>query len=226
MKKIKLALLTAGCLIVLGLLGIGYLGWQAIQRAPQKTTVASQSSRSTEKRSLRPTEPNLQAVTKEVIPRLVESEADVTLEGVQNSQETNQVPDVTDGQVLRQSTFDFPAILKGNYRSVAGTWQDGYGNILFIDQKGQLTPTTRFEMTAVKNGILGGDYRDDEIGYGAGAQFIPAGIDASVFVADTYPIYDASDVGKDRIWLGDSWASLADPSIFYYRLKEPTTKTE
>lgn len=222
MKKVRFALAGAICLIVLGIAAIVALGWRSSQTVQSKTPATSQSS-STEDRSARPTEPNLQSVTEENIPRVATSEDDLSLKDDKNSKKTNQVPDVTDGKVLRQSLFDFVAILEGDYSSVAGTWQDGYGNIIVIDKEGKLTETTRFKMTSVKNGILSGDYSESDTGYGASAQFIPAGIDASVLVAGSYTIYDASDVSQDRIWLGDSWASLADPSIFYYRVTDEQT---
>lgn len=217
MKKVRVALAGAICLIVLGIAGIVFLGWRSsltVQSKPQQT---SQSS-STENRSARPTEPNLQAVTEETIPRIADSEDDLSLKDDKNSKKTNQLPDVTDGKVLRQSLFDFGAIQKGDFSSVAGTWQDGYGNIIVIDKEGKLTETTAFKMTTVKNGILSGEYREDDTGYGASALFIPAGIDASVQIAGGAVIYDASDVSQDKIWLGDSWTSLADPYIFYYRV--------
>lgn len=217
MKKVRVALAGAICLIVLGIAGIVVLGWRSSQTVQSKPQQTSQSS-STENHSARPTEPNLQAVTEETIPRVADSEDDLDLKGDQNSKKTNQLPDVTDGKVLRQSLFDFAAIQKGDFSSVAGTWQDGYGNIIVIDKEGKLTETTAFKMTAVKNGILSGEYREDDTGYGASAQFIPAGIDASVQIAGGAVIYDASDVSQDKIWLGDSWASLADPYIFYYRV--------
>ena len=132
MKKVRFALAGAICLIVLGIAAIVALGWRSSQTVQSKTPATSQSS-STEDRSARPTEPNLQSVTEENIPRVATSEDDLSLKDDKNSKKTNQVPDVTDGKVLRQSLFDFVAILEGDYSSVAGTWQDGYGNIIVID---------------------------------------------------------------------------------------------
>lgn len=222
MKRVKLAIAGAICLIALGITGVFVLGWRQSQAKPvqQQVTSTSKMTSSSEDKTKRPTEPNLKSVIEESLVRLADSEEDMTLKATKNSKKTNQLPDVTDGKVLRQSLFDFAAIQKGDFSSVAGTWQDGYGNIIVIDKDGKLTETTAFKMTAVKNGILSGEYREDDTGYGASAQFIPAGIDASVQITGGAVIYDASDVSQDKIWLGDSWASLADPYIFYYRVTD------
>lgn len=230
MKKLKVALISAICLIVVGVLGILtgiFTSGRYFQETQSQTqeVVKKPETASSQDPAQRPTEPNLQEVTEERITRIADSEDDLTLKGDKNSQKTNQIPDVTDGKVLRNSTFDFKAIQKGDYSSVAGTWQDGYGNIILIDKDGKITDTTQFRMTSLQHGILAGDYRDED-GYGAGAQFVPAGIDASVALVDSYTIYDASDVSQDRIWLGDTWASLADPYIFYYRVTEVTETAE
>lgn len=225
MKKVQIAIAGAICLILLGISGIVVLGYKNSQTVQTKQAESSQVHSSSAS-AVRQTEPNLQDVSEEVIARTADSEEDLELKEDKNSKKTNQLPDVTDGKVLRNSTFDFAAIRKGDYSSVAGTWQDGYGNVIVIDKKGKLTETTRFKMTSVKNGILGGVYKETDTGFGASAQFIPAGIDASVQIADGDVIYDASDVSQDKIWLGDSWASLADPAIFYYRVVEETPQVE
>lgn len=231
MKQVKLAIVGAICLIVLGITGIFVLSWKNNQtqstQTKQTTTTTSQSvsTSSSEDRSQRPTEADLDSVKKEMITRIADSEEDMNLKEDKNSKKTNQIPDVTDGKVLRQSLFDFAAIQKGDFSSVAGTWQDGYGNIIVIDKKGKITDGVTLKTKGVQHGILAATYHTEE-GFGSYIQMIPAGIDASVSITDGDTIYDASDVSQDRIWMGDAWSSLADPYIYYYRVVEGEVPTE
>lgn len=227
MKKKLIAMVVAICLLVFGVVGLGFLTWKQLGTSQSQTTQMTSTTQasSSEDKSKRPTEPNLSSIEEESIVRQADSEDDMAIKEDRNSKKTNQLPDVTDGKVLRNSTFDFKAIQKGDYSSVAGTWQDGYGNIIVLDKQGKITEDTRFQMKSLLHGILTGEYRSED-GYGATAQFIPAGIDASVTIADSYTIYDASDVSQDRIWLGDTWSSLADPYIYYYRVVENAGEAE
>lgn len=218
-KIIAITLLLGG---VLGLMFLAFQGLQTRQAAQEQTATQASSEPSVE---VRPTEPDLAAVSEEQIVRIADSETDFALKGDKNSKKTNQLPQVTDGRVLAQSRFDFAAIRQGDFSSLAGTWQDGYGNLLVLDEKGTITDGLTLQMEAAQYGMMPGSYGGED-GLSSHVELIPAGIDASLSITDAYTLYDASDVSLDRIWIGDSWASLTDPNIYYYRLDDEVSQDE
>ncbi|KXT72826.1 hypothetical protein STRDD10_01731 [Streptococcus sp. DD10] len=219
MKKVTLAKMMAGCLVVIGFLGLIFLSFQGREKG-QENQQKERSSQvtSTSSEESRPIEAALDGVSEEQIVRIADSESDLILKGDKNTKKTNQIPQVTDGRVLAQSQFDFAAIQKGDFTSLAGAWQDGYGNLIVFDHQGKITDELALTIESNQYGILSGSY-GMESGFGAHVELIPAGIDASVTITDANILYDASNISVDRIWIGDNWASLTDPYTYYYRLK-------
>ena len=111
-------------------------------------------------------------------------------------------------------------IQNGDFSSIAGTWKNGKGWTLVFDGNGSADQVflngenmliNRIQQT--DNHLSGGFSNPKHKVGGAIIRFIPAGTSLPVYVEQ---IADPSDIGKDRIWTGQSagW----EASDFFYRV--------
>ena len=111
-------------------------------------------------------------------------------------------------------------IQNGDFSSIAGTWRNGKGWTLVFDGagspdqvflNGENMLVNRIQQT--DNHLSGGFSNPKYKVGGAIIRFIPAGTSLPVYVEQ---IADPSDIGKDRIWTGQSagW----EASDFFYRV--------
>lgn len=113
----------------------------------------------------------------------------------------------------KQSGIDLKAIKAKDYSSIKGTWIDGRGNELVVDDMGLVSEDVELDASSFK--------QKDQIAEmtvsaksgvgGYGLLLLPKGQKAGKD--------DASDKSKDRIWAGQSPAYGNDDN-FYYRKKE------
>ena len=120
----------------------------------------------------------------------------------------------------KSSGMNIQEIQNGNFSSIAGTWRNGKGWTLVFDGAGSADQVflngenmlvNRIQQT--DNHLSGGFSNPKYKVGGAIIRFIPAGTSLPVYVEQ---IADPSDIGKDRIWTGQSagW----EASDFFYRV--------
>ena len=120
----------------------------------------------------------------------------------------------------KSSGMNIQEIQNGDFSSIAGTWRNGKGWTLVFDGNGSADQVflngenmliNRIQQT--DNHLSGGFSNPKHKVGGAIIRFIPAGTSLPVYVEQ---IADPSDIGKDRIWTGQSagW----EASDFFYRV--------
>ena len=120
----------------------------------------------------------------------------------------------------KSSGMNIQEIQNGDFSSIAGTWENGKGWTLVFDGNGSADQVflngenmliNRIQQT--DNHLSGGFSNPKHKVGGAIIRFIPAGTSLPVYVEQ---IADPSDIGKDRIWTGQSagW----EASDFFYRV--------
>ena len=120
----------------------------------------------------------------------------------------------------KSSGMNIQEIQNGDFSSIAGTWKNGKGWTLVFDGNGSADQVflngenmliNRIQQT--DNHLSGGFSNPKHKVGGAIIRFIPAGTSLPVYVEQ---IADPSDIGKDRIWTGQSagW----EASDFFYRV--------
>ena len=120
----------------------------------------------------------------------------------------------------KSSGMNIQEIQNGDFSSIAGTWKNGKGWTLVFDGNGSANQVflngenmlvNRIQQT--DNHLSGGFNNPKYKVGGAIIRFIPAGTSLPVYVEQ---IADPSDIGKDRIWTGQSagW----EASDFFYRV--------
>lgn len=120
----------------------------------------------------------------------------------------------------KSSGMNLQEIQNGNFSSIAGTWRNGKGwTLVFggggsadqVSLNGENMLVNRIQQT--DNHLSGGFSNPKYQVGGAIIRFIPAGTSLPVYVEQ---IADPSDIGKDRIWTGQSagW----EASDFFYRV--------
>ncbi len=120
----------------------------------------------------------------------------------------------------KSSGMNIQEIQNGDFSSIAGTWRNGKGWTLVFDGNGSADQVflngenmliNRIQQT--DNHLSGGFSNPKYKVGGAIIRFIPAGTSLPVYVEQ---IADPSDIGKDRIWTGQSagW----EASDFFYRV--------
>ena len=120
----------------------------------------------------------------------------------------------------KSSGMNIQEIQNGDFSSIAGTWKNGKGWTLVFDGNGSADQVflngenmliNRIQQT--DNHLSGGFSNPKYKVGGAIIRFIPAGTSLPVYVEQ---IADPSDIGKDRIWTGQSagW----EASDFFYRV--------
>ena len=120
----------------------------------------------------------------------------------------------------KSSGMNLQEIQNGNFSSIAGTWKNGKGwTLVFggggpadqVSLNGENMLVNRIQPT--DNHLSGGFSNPKYQVGGAIIRFIPAGTSLPVYVEQ---IADPSDIGKDRIWTGQSagW----EASDFFYRV--------
>ena len=120
----------------------------------------------------------------------------------------------------KSSGMNIQEIQNGDFSSIAGTWRNGKGWTLVFDGAGSSDQVflngenmlvNRIQQT--DNHLSGGFSNPKYKVGGAIIRFIPAGTSLPVYVEQ---IADPSDIGKDRIWTGQSagW----EASDFFYRV--------
>lgn len=120
----------------------------------------------------------------------------------------------------KSSGMNLQEIQNGNFSSIAGTWKNGKGWTLVFGGGGSADQVSLNGENMLVNRIkptdnhLSGGFSNPkyQVG-GAIIRFIPAGTSLPVYVEQ---IADPSDIGKDRIWTGQSagW----EASDFFYRV--------
>lgn len=121
----------------------------------------------------------------------------------------------------KSSGMNLQEIQNGNFSSIAGTWRNGKGwTLVFggggsadqVSLNGENMLVNRIQQT--DNHLSGGFSNPKYQVGGAIIRFIPAGTSLPVYVEQ---IADPSDIGKDRIWTGQSagW----EASDFFYRVE-------
>lgn len=120
----------------------------------------------------------------------------------------------------KSSGMNLQEIQNGNFSSIAGTWRNGKGWTLVFGGGGSADQVSLNGENMLVNRIkptdnhLSGGFSNPkyQVG-GAIIRFIPAGTSLPVYVEQ---IADPSDIGKDRIWTGQSagW----EASDFFYRV--------
>ena len=120
----------------------------------------------------------------------------------------------------KSSGMNIQEIQNGDFSSIAGTWKNGKGWTLVFDGSGSADQVflngenmliNRIQPT--DNHLSGGFSNPKHKVGGAIIRFIPAGTSLPVYVEQ---IADPSDIGKDRIWTGQSaWWEESD---FFYRV--------
>ena len=120
----------------------------------------------------------------------------------------------------KSSRMNIQEIQNGDFSSIAGTWKNGKGWTLVFDGAGSADQVFLNGESMVVNRIqptdnhLSGGFANPKYKVGGAIiRFIPAGTSLPVYVEQ---IADPSDIGKDRIWTGQSagW----EASDFFYRV--------
>ena len=120
----------------------------------------------------------------------------------------------------KSSGMNIQEIQNGDFSSIAGTWRNGKGWTLVFDGAGSADQVFLNGESMVVNRIqptdnhLSGGFANPKYKVGGAIiRFIPAGTSLPVYVEQ---IADPSDIGKDRIWTGQSagW----EASDFFYRV--------
>lgn len=112
--------------------------------------------------------------------------------------------------------MDIQALASGDFSSIAGTWQNGDGQVMVFDANGVVDD----KMTMSQFGArIENDYYAHGLSPKAGgaggvsALFIPEGVDIS-----TESAKDASDHSRNRIWTGQAYSEFANPNAFFYKV--------
>lgn len=120
----------------------------------------------------------------------------------------------------KSSGMNLQEIQNGNFSSIAGTWKNGKGWTLVFDGAGSADQVFLNGENMLVNRIqptdnhLSGGFANPKYKVGGAIiRFIPAGTSLPVYIEQ---IADHSDIGKDRIWTGQSagW----EASDFFYRV--------
>ena len=120
----------------------------------------------------------------------------------------------------KSSGMNIQEIQNGDFSSIAGTWRNGKGWTLVFDGAGSADQVFLNGESMVVNRIqptdnhLSGGFANPKYKVGGAIiRFIPAGTSLPAYVEQ---IADPSDIGKDRIWTGQSagW----EASDFFYRV--------
>lgn len=120
----------------------------------------------------------------------------------------------------KSSGMNLQEIQNGNFSSIAGTWKNGKGWTLVFDGAGSADQVFLNGENMLVNRIqptdnhLSGGFANPKYKVGGAIiRFIPAGTSLPVYIEQ---IADPSDIGKDRIWTGQSagW----EASDFFYRV--------
>ena len=120
----------------------------------------------------------------------------------------------------KSSGMNIQEIQNGDFSSIAGTWRNGKGWTLVFDGAGSADQVFLNGESMVVNRIqptdnhLSGGFANPKYKVGGAIiRFIPGGTSLPVYVEQ---IADPSDIGKDRIWTGQSaWWEASD---FFYRV--------
>lgn len=150
---------------------------------PKKSTLSEKTEVTSEQSSEVATEATVSASTEQVAETSSSSEAVQPVQGM-----------------------DLSAIQANDYSSVAGTWQNGAGDILVFDANGIVGENTSIYNATIENNILTAGVSAGATGYAI--VFLPAGSSETD---------DASDKTKDRIW-GGQQANFSNPEAFYYKV--------
>lgn len=112
--------------------------------------------------------------------------------------------------------LDLTAIQNGDYSSLAGTWQNGFGDTFTFDNSGLVMKGEYVNLGAVtiKDGLLITSVSVQPVG-GFVIAFIPAGTKTPNGI-DGKP--DGSDSSKDRLFAGQQ-PGYSNGKAFYYKVK-------
>lgn len=110
--------------------------------------------------------------------------------------------------------MDLKAILAGDYRSIAGTWQREDGRTITFDDAGLVADGVSIAGIREENGYLTLNVQADG-GGGFGIILVPAG----QLLSTTYN-QDLSDSSRDRLVAGQNLPPTIYTSDFYYRIDD------
>ncbi|AMB96494.1 DUF6287 domain-containing protein [Aerococcus urinae] len=116
-----------------------------------------------------------------------------------------------------QQGLDINQIQQGDFSTLAGTWRNGQGREMTIDQNGEVDTgeTVSVNNAEIKGQVLWAGIRTSSTGAGliiapAGTQIVP--------LYSSQPYTDSSDYSRDRLMLSQDTGSIENPEEFYYRV--------
>lgn len=117
------------------------------------------------------------------------------------------------------TAMNIAGIQANDYTSIIGTWKNAKGDTLVFDANGLTSDTlmVKLDYAQLSDGVLSANLTPKPGVNGDGGsmiKFAPAG---TVYPSGVDGSQDASDVTKDRIWMGQQ-TIFSDPNAFYYKI--------
>ncbi|WP_198434929.1 DUF6287 domain-containing protein [Aerococcus urinae] len=226
MKKANHKLLSLTALLALFLVGCQNDADQSTASSQSQESVSSEASsekeESKEKESSKEESESKEKKEKaEKAAKEEKTESESQAEETESDSSVNEssVPTIAGdlGRTTSHQGIDIEQLQQGDHSTLVGTWRNGNGEELVIDEDGYvngnlyifLDPFRMESQTMIVN------IKEPDSYGGAALNIIPAGTQMKVPMLD---LVDASDYSRDRLLVAQTYGTMEMPEEFYYRV--------